>query len=42
MVTKSIRDLSFRQFNYATLMNLDSQLARWFHKRELISNAYQF
>lgn len=33
LVTKSIRDLSFRQFNYATLMSLDSQLARWFHKR---------
>jgi hypothetical protein len=33
LVSKSINDVTYRQFNYATLMSLPTPLARWFHKR---------
>lgn len=33
LVSKSVNELTYRQFNYGTLMSLSSQLARWFHKR---------
>ncbi len=33
LVSKSINDLTYRQFNYATLMSLPTALSRWFHKR---------
>lgn len=33
IVSKSINDLSYRQFNYGTLMSLSTPLARWLHKR---------
>ncbi|OQW36138.1 MAG: hypothetical protein A4E19_00305 [Nitrospira sp. SG-bin1] len=33
LISKSVNELSYRQFNYGTLMSLSSQLARWFHKR---------
>ena len=33
LISKSINELTFRQFNYGTLMTLSSQLARWLHKR---------
>jgi hypothetical protein len=33
LVSKSVNELSYRQFNYGTLMSLSMQLARWFHKR---------
>ncbi len=33
LISKSVNELTYRQFNYGTLMKLSSQLARWFHKR---------
>ena len=33
LVSKSINDLTYRQFNYSTLMSLPTALSRWFHKR---------
>jgi hypothetical protein len=33
LVSKSVNELTFRQFNYGVLMGLNSQLARWIHKR---------
>lgn len=33
LVSLSINNLSYRQFNYGILMNLSSQMARWLHKR---------
>ncbi len=33
LVSKSVNELSYRQFNYGVLMSLSSQLARWLHKR---------
>ncbi|MBX9865136.1 MAG: hypothetical protein K2Y42_20530 [Hyphomicrobium sp.] len=33
LLSASINTLTYRQFNYGVLMSLDSQLARWLHKR---------
>ena len=33
LISKSVNELSYRQFNYGTFMALPSQLARWLHKR---------
>jgi hypothetical protein len=33
LVSKSVNELSYRQFNYAKLMDLKTQLSRWLHKR---------
>lgn len=33
LISKSVNELTYRQFNYGKLMSLSSQLARWFHKR---------
>jgi len=33
LISKSINALSYRQFNYGKLMHLESQLARWLHKK---------
>lgn len=33
LISKSVNELSYRQFNYGKLMQLDSPLARWFHRR---------
>ena len=33
LVSKSVNDLTYRQFNYGKLMAMQSQLARWMHKR---------
>jgi len=33
LISKSVNELTYRQFNYGTLMNLSSPLARWLHKR---------
>lgn len=33
LISKSVNELSYRQFNYGVLMSLSSQLARWLHKR---------
>jgi hypothetical protein len=33
LVPRSIDQLAYRQFNYATLMALPTQLARWLHKQ---------
>jgi hypothetical protein len=33
LISKSLNDVTYRQFNYGTLMGLPSQLARWLHKR---------
>jgi hypothetical protein len=33
LVSKSVNELSYRQFHYGTYMGLASQLARWLHKR---------
>ncbi len=38
LVSKSINELTYRQFNYGVLMSLSSQLARWLHKR--LSRSY--
>jgi len=32
LVSKSVNELTYRQFNYGTFMALPSQLARWLHK----------
>lgn len=33
LISKSVNDLTYRQFNYGILMSLTLPLARWFHKR---------
>ena len=33
LVSKSVNELTYRQFNYGVLMLLSNQLARWLHKR---------
>jgi hypothetical protein len=33
LISKSVNELTYRQFNYGVLMSLSSQLARWLHKR---------
>lgn len=33
LISKSVNELTYRQFNYGTLMSLTLPLARWFHKR---------
>jgi hypothetical protein len=33
LVSKSINELTYRQFNYGVLMSLSTSLARWLHKR---------
>lgn len=33
LVSKSVNELTYRQFNYGVLMSLSSQLSRWLHKR---------
>jgi len=33
LISKSINELTYRQFNYGTLMSLSSPLARWLHKK---------
>jgi hypothetical protein len=33
LVSKSVNELTYRQFNYGVLMSLSTQLARWLHKR---------
>jgi hypothetical protein len=33
LVSRSINELTYRQFNYATLMSLPTSLSRWLHKR---------
>lgn len=33
LISKSVNELSYRQFNYGTLMSLSTQLSRWLHKR---------
>src|SRR5215510_5221173 len=33
LVSRSINELTYRQFNYATLMSLPTPLSRWLHKR---------
>jgi len=33
LISKSINELTYRQFNYGTYMGLRTQLARWLHKR---------
>jgi hypothetical protein len=33
LVSQSINELTYRQFNYATLMSLPTPLSRWLHKR---------
>lgn len=38
LISKSVNDLSYRQFNYGTYMALPTQLARWLHK--LLSHRY--
>lgn len=38
LVSVSVNELTFRQFNYGTFMSLPSQLARWLHKR--LSHTY--
>ena len=38
LISKSVNELSYRQFNYGTLMALPTQLARWLHKR--LSHGY--
>jgi hypothetical protein len=49
LVTASIEALSYRQFDYETLMSYNYQLSRWFHKRlyhnyinASIMNSYHF
>lgn len=38
LISKSVNELSYRQFNYGTFMALPSQLSRWLHK--LLSHRY--
>lgn len=33
LISKSVNEHEYRQFNYRVLMGLDSQLSRWLHKR---------
>jgi len=33
LISKSVNELTYRQFNYGKLMRMQSQLARWFHKK---------
>lgn len=33
LISKSVNDLSYRQYNYALMFSLKSQLSRWLHKR---------
>lgn len=33
LISKSVNELTYRQFNYGVLMSLPSQLSRWLHKR---------
>jgi len=33
LISKSVNELTYRQFNYGVLMSLSSQLSRWLHKR---------
>ncbi|WP_295623204.1 hypothetical protein [uncultured Lamprocystis sp.] len=33
LISKSVNELTYRQFNYGVLMSLSSQIARWLHKR---------
>ena len=33
LISKSVNELTYRQFNYGKLMQMQSQLARWLHKR---------
>ena len=33
LISKSVNELTYRQFNYGVLMSLSTQLARWLHKR---------
>lgn len=33
LISKSVNELTYRQFNYGALMSLTTQLARWLHKR---------
>jgi hypothetical protein len=33
LISKSVNELTYRQFNYGVLMTLPTQLARWIHKR---------
>ena len=33
LISKSVNELTYRQFNYGALMSLSSQMARWLHKR---------
>jgi hypothetical protein len=33
LISKSVNELTYRQFNYRVLMSLSSQIARWLHKR---------
>lgn len=40
LVTRSIDQLTYRQFNYITMMELPTQLARWIHK--LLSAKFTF
>lgn len=38
LISKSVNELTYRQFNYGVLMSLSSQVARWLHKR--LSHSY--
>lgn len=40
LVSKSVNELTYRQFNYGKLMRMRSQLARWLHKR--LAHNYTF
>jgi len=33
LISKSVNELTYRQFNYGVLMSLPTQLVRWLHKR---------
>lgn len=38
LISKSVNELTYRQFNYGVLMSLSTQLSRWLHKR--LSHTY--
>ena len=38
LVSKSVNELTYRQFNYGKLMRMQSQIARWLHKK--MSHSY--
>lgn len=40
LISKSVNELTYRQFNYGVLMSLSSQIARWLHKR--LSHNYTY